>query len=44
MIFISLSGLFIFFEQPSCSNSLKDKLSQEEKIERAYNLEKALVF
>ena len=37
MIFISLSGLFIFFEQPSYAvTASKDKLSQEEKIEGAY--------
>jgi len=32
---------FIYFEQPSYAvTASKDKLSQEEKIERAYNLER----
>ena len=37
MILMSLSGLFIFFEQPSYAvTSSADKLSQEDKIDRAY--------
>jgi exosome complex RNA-binding protein Csl4 len=45
MIFISLSGLFIFFEQPSYAvTASKDKLSQEEKIERAYEFREGTGF
>ena len=37
MILLSLSGLFIFFEQPSYAvMTSKSKLSQEDKIEGAY--------
>lgn len=38
MLFIALSSLFIFGQQPSYAvTSSRDKLSQEEKTERAYD-------
>ena len=44
MIFI-ISSLFIFFEQPSYAvTASRDKLSQEEKIERAYEFREGTGF
>lgn len=39
MILIGLSSLFVFFEQPSYAvMSSKDKLTSQEKIDRAYEI------